>query len=126
MSILKIETPDIAKFLAEDELEAIQPAISAAHNLLVGRTGPGSQYLGWLDLPKTVQSQVTRIKEAAAAIRSTSDALVVVGIGGSYLGARAAIEALAGSFHNLSQGKTKIFYAGHNLSGTYHAELLDS
>lgn len=111
--------------IQEHEFSYIQPTVAAAHSLLESRKGPGSEFLGWLDLPETAGSQVEMIKDAAENIKATSDALVVIGIGGSYLGARAAVEALGGSLHNHKEGRVKIFFAGHNLSSAYHTDLLD-
>lgn len=120
-----LNTAGIEDFIMEDELLALQPAIDSAHNLLTEKRGPGSEYLGWLDLPTTAMTQVPEIMQAAERIKATSDALVVIGIGGSYLGSRAAIEALGHSFHNLKGNATKVLFAGHNLSSSYHADLLD-
>jgi len=120
-----LTTGGLESFLCGHELKYLQPAVTAAHKQLTDRTGPGSEFLGWLDLPDLAKTQVESIQQAAKAIRSKSDALVVIGIGGSYLGARAAIEALGNSFHNLKDGNTKVFFAGHNLSSTYHGDLLD-
>lgn len=120
-----LDTSRLRPLLSNSIIEDSQEAILAAHNLLTNRTGPGSEFLGWLDLPNTARSLSPMIKQAANSIKANSDALVVIGIGGSYLGARATIEALSNSFYNQYQNTTKIFYAGHNLSSTYHAELLD-
>ncbi|MGI6366708.1 MAG: glucose-6-phosphate isomerase [Bacillota bacterium] len=120
-----LNTEGLAPFLRGHELRYLEPAVAAAHRQLADRTGPGSEFLGWLDLPEQAKAQTESIRQAAEAIRRQSDALVVIGIGGSYLGARAAIEALGNSFHNLQDGKTKVFFAGHNLSSAYHADLLD-
>jgi len=120
-----LDTAGVRDFITEDKLLAAQPQVNAAHNLLTEKRGPGSECLGWLDLPDTAMSWVPGIKSAAQRIRESSDALVVIGIGGSYLGSRAAIEALGDSFHNLKGDVTKVFFAGHNLSSSYHADLLD-
>lgn len=123
MTKISLDTAGITPFVRQHELDNLQPALWAAHNLLHERSGPGSEFLGWLDLPEVAKAQVEDIQRTAEEIQSRSDALVVIGIGGSYLGARAAIEALGNSFHTLGQG-TKVFFAGHNLSSTYHADLL--
>lgn len=125
MTYISLDTSGLRPFLGTNEVEYLQPAVSAAHNLLMSRTGPGREFLGWLDLPEAVRAQAAEIKETADAIKAASDALVVIGIGGSYLGARAALEALGSSFHNLRADTTKVFFAGHNLSSTYHADLMD-
>ena len=92
----------------------------AARQLLLSKKGPGNDFLGWIDLPKkTTEAEIARIEEAAAAIRK-NEALVVVGIGGSYLGARAVIEALTPPFGNAFE----VYFAGHQLDADYHAGLL--
>jgi len=124
-SKITLVTTGLQPFISGDELENIQPAVTAAHNLLTNKTGPGSEFLGWLDLPDTGKAQVASIKKAAESIKTKSQVLVVIGIGGSYLGARAAIEALGNSFHNLKNDSIKVFFAGHNLSSKYHADLIE-
>jgi len=104
--------------------------VRAAHRMLHERTGPGHEFTGWLDLPlRYDRDEFRRIQEAAARIRSDSDALVVIGIGGSYLGARATVEALGHAFHNLlpreRRGAPQIFFAGTDLSPRYLKELFD-
>lgn len=125
LSNISLDASGLKSFLQTYELHYLQPAVTAAHEQLASRTGPGSEFLGWLDLPEEAESQVELINNAAETIRANSDALVVIGIGGSYLGAKAAIEALGDNFRNLKGANTKVFFAGHNLSSTYHADLLD-
>ena len=125
-NLLCFDGPFPRESISEKQLEAIQHQITAAHDLLMGRSGPGSKYLGWLELPETCQSELPGIIEAADIITEQSEVLVVVGVGGSYLGSRAAIEGLAGSFHNYNKGAPKVFFAGNNLSSSYHAELIDT
>jgi glucose-6-phosphate isomerase len=92
----------------------------SAHKMLHEKTGLGSDYLGWVDLPLNYdKSEFERIKQAAERIKKHSDALVVIGIGGSYLGARSAIESLSHSFHNQMNNKTHVYFAGQNISSTY-------
>jgi glucose-6-phosphate isomerase len=98
--------------------------------MLHNKTGPGSDFTGWVDLPKVYdRDEFARIKAAAERIKSDSEALVVIGIGGSYLGARAAIEALAHSFHNLmprsKRNTPEIYFVGNSISSTYMAELFE-
>lgn len=117
-------------FVREEEVSYLEPQVRAAHDLLHGRSGPGKEYLGWVDLPKEYdRAEFAAIKEVAQKIKADSDALVVIGIGGSYLGARAAIEMLAHSFHNLlPKGKRpgpEIYFVGNNISSTYLAHLLE-
>lgn len=110
--------------IAEHELAELQPAVTAAHKQLVEKSGPGAEFLGWLDLPKEVAVQVPRIKALAELIRATAPNLVVVGVGGSYLGAKATIDALTGPFRVLKDSALRVFYAGHTLSGGYLAGLI--
>lgn len=116
-------------FVGQHEVDYLAGAVKNAHDQLRGGTGAGSDYLGWIDLPVNYdKEEFARIKQAAAKIQSDSDVLVVIGIGGSYLGARAAIEMLSHSFYNmLPDGKRKtpqIFFAGNNISSTYVTHLL--
>ena len=119
-----------AKAMATDaDIAAIKDQVVAAKATLVNKTGEGNDFLGWIDLPVDYdKEEFARIKKAAAKIQADSDVLVVIGIGGSYLGARAAIEALRHSFYNSvdkSIRKTpEIYYAGSNISSTYMAHLL--
>ncbi|EOD00306.1 glucose-6-phosphate isomerase [Caldisalinibacter kiritimatiensis] len=124
-------TLDYSNALIKDyELDYIKGQISNAHKMLHEKTGAGNDFLGWVDYPVNYdKEEFDRIKKAAEKIRSNSDVFIVVGIGGSYLGARAAIEALSHSFHNsLSKEKRnapEIYFVGNNISGTYLKHLLD-
>ena len=113
--------------IALPDLLAMEREVENAHEMLMEGTGAGSEYRGWLDLPTEIQMlEPDRIRKAAEKIREESDACVVVGIGGSYLGCRAAIELLQGADRNLGKGKgdPQIFYAGNNLSSRYWNDLL--
>lgn len=117
-------------FIKDHELEQMEPAVLTAHDQLHQGSGAGSDFLGWVDLPTAYdREEFTRIQQAADRIRSNSDALVVVGIGGSYLGARAAIEWLTHSFHNQlpaeKRGGTEVYFAGHHISASYLSHLFD-
>ena len=117
-------------FFSKDEVDALQPYVDLAHQMLHEKTGLGNDFLGWVDLPKNYdKEEFARIKKAAKKIQSDSDVLVVIGIGGSYLGARAAIECLGHSFrNNLTKEERKtpeIYFAGNNISSTYLMDLLD-
>lgn len=120
-----------AKFMvSDDELKAMTKRVLDAKDMLVNHTGAGNDFLGWLDLPINYdKEEFARIKKAAKKIQSDSEILIVIGIGGSYLGARAAIEALRHSFYNVidkSMRKTpQIFFAGNNISSTYLEHLLE-
>lgn len=112
------------------ELAYLEEHVRIAHRMLHERTGPGAEFAGWLDLPERAdREELRRIGDAAARIRSQSDALVVIGTGGSYLGARAAVEALGHTFHNLlppeRRGGPQIFWAGTDLSPRYLTELFE-
>ena len=117
-------------FFAKEEIDALQPYVDVAHEMLHNKTGLGNDFLGWIDLPNNYdKEEFARIKKAAEKIQSDSDVLVVIGIGGSYLGARAAIECLGHSFrNNLSKDDRKtpeIYFAGNNISSTYLMDLID-
>ena len=117
-------------FFAKEEIDALQPYVDVAHEMLHNKTGLGNDFLGWIDLPNNYdKEEFARIKKAAEKIQSDSDVLIVIGIGGSYLGARAAIECLDHSFrNNLNKEERKtpeIYYAGNNISSTYLMDLLD-
>ena len=119
-----------AGFLAEHEVKYFDSFIRSAHDMLHNKTGAGKDFLGWLELPINYdRNEFERIKAAAQKIKSDSDALIVIGIGGSYLGARAAIEMLSHSFYNmLPKDKRKtpeIYFVGNSISSTYMADLLE-
>ena len=116
----------LAKFVKDSEFEAIWPQVKTAHEMLEGRTGPGNDFLGWVDLPVNYdKEEFARIKAAAEKICSDSDVLVVIGIGGSYLGARAAIEAIKGQMYDCTCKKTpQIFFAGNSISPAYLQDIL--
>ena len=98
---VKMNGKHLAPFISEDEYKALFPQVKLAHELLHSGQGQGNDFLGWLDLPVNYdKEEFARIKKAAAKIISDSDVLIVIGIGGSYLGARAAIEALKGTLYN--------------------------
>lgn len=118
-------------FIGQHEIDNLAPAVKLAHEQLHNGMGAGSDYLGWIRLPFDYdKEEFSRIQAAAKQIQSDSDALVVIGIGGSYLGARAAIEMLQHSFYNtLSKDQRKtpqIFFAGNNISSTYVTHLLQA
>ena len=115
---VKLNTKYLAPFVAEHELEAIAPLVEAADKTLAGRKGPGSDFLGWIDLPVDYdKEEFARIKAAAERIRKSSEVLIVIGIGGSYLGARAVIEALRSSMYNsLNTDTPDIYYIGNTIN----------
>ena len=110
-----------------DELKGMEPMVKAAHEMIVNKNGLGNDFLGWVDLPVDYdKEEFERIKKAAAKIKSDSEVLVVIGIGGSYLGARAAIELLRSTLYNsLAKDTPKIFFAGNSISPTYLNEVIE-
>lgn len=124
---IKLNTKFASAFIGDDEYKAISSQVSAAHELLNSRKGPGNDFLGWVDLPVDYdKEEFARIKKAAEKIKSDSDILVVIGIGGSYLGARAAIEFLKSHYYNNKKKDTPdIYFAGNSISSTALAELLE-
>lgn len=117
--------------LPDFEVEQFSEEALFARDTLLNKTGPGCEFTGWVELPETYdRTEFEAIKKAAEKIRKESSALVVCGIGGSYLGAAAAIDFLKGSMHNLKQagkeeGDLQIFFAGNNMSPGYIADVLN-
>ena len=119
-----------APFISDEEVANIEGQVMAAKELLVSKTGAGNDFLGWIDLPVNYdKDEFARIKKAAEKIQNDSEVLLVIGIGGSYLGARAAIEFLRHSFYNViskDQRKTpEIYFCGNSISSTYVKDLMD-
>ena len=117
-------------FIKEHEIDSMKEIVGNARDILVGGTGAGNDYIGWVDLPVDYdKEEFARIQKAAEKIKSDSEVLVVIGIGGSYLGARAAIEFLRhGFYNNVSREIRKtpeIYYAGNSISSTYLKGLID-
>ena len=117
-------------FFNENELKQIKPYVELANEVLTSKSGAGNDFLGWVDLPENYdKDEFARIKKAAEKIKNDSEVLVVIGIGGSYLGAKAAIEFLSHSFYNnLPKDKRKtpeIYFAGTNMSGVYLQHLIE-
>lgn len=120
----------LEKFAGQHELDYLQGQVTEADKLLREGTGPGSDFLGWMDLPENYdKEEFARIQAAAEKIKSDSEVLVVIGIGGSYLGARAAIDFLSNHFVNLQTAEERkapqILYAGNSISSTYLADLVE-
>ncbi|MFD1851373.1 glucose-6-phosphate isomerase [Oceanobacillus bengalensis] len=123
---ISFDISNALSFMKESEVDHLSEFVRVAHGYLHEKKGPGSNYLGWVDLPLNYdKDEFVRIKQAAKRIQNQSDALIVIGIGGSYLGARSAIEALSHSFHNQMNDKTKVYFAGHNISSTYISHLFE-
>lgn len=117
--------------IGQDELTSMKAAVLAARDTLENKKGAGNDFLGWIDLPEDYdKGEFARIQKAAEKIQSDSEVLVVIGIGGSYLGARAAIEFLRHCFYNSVDKKVRktpeIYYAGNSISGTYLSQLIET
>ena len=113
-------------FINENEIVGITPAVYAAHDTVNNKDGLGNDFLGWVTLPEDYdKEEFARIKKAAEKIKKDTDILIVIGIGGSYLGARAAIEFLKGPFYNnLRKDVPEIYFAGNSISGSYLDDIL--
>ena len=130
MKNIKLDYSKIFNFINEDEIENIKNEIETAAENLENKSGQGNDFLGWLNLPINYdKDEFQRIKKAAEKIKKDSEVLVVIGIGGSYLGARAVIEALSHSFYNSKEIKNRkhpeIYFAGQNISGRYLKHLIE-
>ena len=120
-----LNTKHLSSFISEEEYAAIYPQVEAAHKQLEAKNGPGSDFLGWMTLPRDYdKEEFARIKAAAAKIREDSDVLVVAGIGGSYLGARAVVEAVKGMYHNELEDGLKIYFCGNSISPSYLNDII--
>ncbi len=130
MEKISLDYSKIRNFISEEELNQIKEKVMGAAKKLEERIGKGNNFLGWLDLPVNYdKDEFSRIKKAAERIKNNSEVLVVIGIGGSYLGARAVIECLNHSFYNsLLKSKRKtpeIYFVGQNISGKYLKDLIE-
>lgn len=128
---LKLDLSKVQPYAKLDELDCMGAMVKVAHDTLHNKTGAGNDFLGWLDLPVNYdKEEFERIKNASERIKKNSDVLIVIGIGGSYLGARAAIEMLNNNFYNVlgNEKRTtpKVFFVGNNISSTYLADLLEA
>lgn len=126
MGNLKFSYKNALDFISEQEIFDMQDKVKAAHDMLMNKTGAGNDFLGWIILPEEYdKEEFDRIKKAAERIKSDSEVLVVIGIGGSYLGARAAIEMLKSPFKTAQdEKKPEIVYAGNSISSSYLSSLL--
>lgn len=122
---VKYNGKHLTKFIRPEEYDTIFPQVELAHQQLESRSGAGNDFLGWLDLPVNYdKEEFARIKEAAKKIREDSDVLLVAGIGGSYLGARAVVEAVKGLYHNDTEDGLKIYFCGNTISPTYLNDII--
>lgn len=130
MGTIKFDYSKALGFFKQHEIDCMQTYVDAAHCMIHEKTGLGNDFLGWVELPNNYdKEEFSRIKKAADKITSDSDVLLVIGIGGSYLGARAAIEMVSHSFRNNLEREDRkspqIYYVGNNISSTYMMDLLD-
>ncbi len=124
---LRFQYSHLSGFLSEEEIMLMQDEIDISHSLLIEKAGKGNEFLGWIDLPGRIEETLINAIEAdAKELREKAEVIIVVGIGGSYLGSRAVIEALSSPFSSFENaGKNPVvIYAGHNISQDYHASLL--
>ncbi|MBN2357104.1 glucose-6-phosphate isomerase, partial [candidate division KSB1 bacterium] len=122
--MLSLDTTFLQDIISESDFKSVEQKVASIHSSLFQRTCPGSDFLGWLDLPFRVdEKELASIQQLADEIRSQADCLLVIGIGGSYLGARAVIEALTPAL-TPNHAELQILYAGHHLSADYTAELM--
>ena len=125
MTHIQLDYRKTLEFFGEHEMQQQQEVVSTIHNIIHKGTGAGNDFLGWLDLPVDYdKDEFSRILEASKRVKENSEVLVVIGIGGSYLGARAAIEMLTSSFRN-SDEYPEIVFVGNHLSSTYTQQLVD-
>ena len=130
MKSLSLDYSNLCGFVTEDEINSIEGALKSAHEALTNGTGEGNDFLGWLKLPFDYdKDEFERIKKAAEKIKNDSEILIVIGIGGSYLGAKAAIDVLSDNFYNLlpkdKRKNPQILFAGNSISGSYLAQLVE-
>lgn len=124
---VKLNDSRLAPFVGENEIKEMEALVKCAHDLIESKKGAGSDFLGFIDLPKTYdRAEFEEIIKSAEQIKSDSDILVVIGIGGSYLGARSAIELVCGVHHNqLNKDVPQILYVGNNMSSAYYNDILE-
>ncbi|MBC1605597.1 glucose-6-phosphate isomerase [Listeria rocourtiae] len=130
MTHIQFDYSNALKFFEQHEIDYLQPAVTAAHDALHNGTGAGNEYLGWINLPRDYdKEEFARIQKAATKIKEDSEVLIVIGIGGSYLGARAAIETLNHAFYNVldkdKRQAPQVFFAGNSISSSYLHDLIE-
>ncbi len=123
---VRVDTQHLSGFVGENEYKALAPQVKLAHEMLHNGTGLGNDFIGWVDLPTNYdKEEFARIKEAAKRIQANSQVFIVIGIGGSYLGARAAIEFLKSpNYNNMKKDTPDIYFTGNSISSTALSELL--
>ena len=124
---MELKMNGLWRYVQDDEIHDAEPLVKVAQDTLESRKGAGNDFLGWLDLPENYdREEFAHIKQAAEKIRRTADVLIVIGIGGSYLGARAAIEFVKGQMYNQvrPEGTPEVYFAGNNISSSYLNDLV--
>ncbi len=122
---MKLELTHTNSFVNKEKIQSYESQVASTYNTIYNRTGAGNDFLGWVNLPSEIdESLVSDIEKTASELRKKSEIFVVIGIGGSYLGARAVIEALQNHFAPLTDAKPLVVYAGHNMSEDYLRELI--
>ena len=122
---MKLELTHTYPFIGKEIIQSYESKVASTYNTIYNRTGAGNDFLGWVNLPSEIdESLIADIERTASELRKKSEVFVVIGIGGSYLGARAVIEALQNHFAPLSDEKPLVLYAGHNMSEDYLSELM--
>ncbi|WP_408007454.1 glucose-6-phosphate isomerase [Pseudalkalibacillus sp. A8] len=129
-SLIRFDYTTALSFIGQHEIDHLTDQVKTAHEALHNGTGAGNDFLGWVDLPENYdREEFSRIQKAAEKIKSDSQVLLVIGIGGSYLGARAAIEMLNHSFYNMlnqeERNTPQVIFVGHHISSTYVQDLFD-
>ena len=123
--VMKLELTHTNSFVNKEMMQSYESQVASTYNTIYNRTGAGNDFLGWVNLPSEIdESLIADIEKTAADLRKKSEIFVVIGIGGSYLGARAVIEALQNHFAPLTDAKPLVVYAGHNMSEDYLHELM--
>jgi glucose-6-phosphate isomerase len=126
MSDLSLDYQNTLATLTESQISELQPEVDKLHQELEAKKGKGCDYLGWLHLPSLYEEKLLAdILEVAQQIRNEAEALVCIGIGGSYLGSKAAIDFLSSPFANGAGKGTQVYFAGHNISSDYISNLID-
>ncbi len=130
MNSISLDYKNLCGIVTDEEIKSMKDAVQTAHEKLTSGTGEGNDFLGWLTLPFDYdKEEFAKILKAAEKIKSDSDVLIVIGIGGSYLGAKAVIDMLSNNFYNLLSKEDRktpqIFFAGNSISGSYLAQLVD-
>ncbi len=119
---VKVNNKFIKEFVDANEVSALEDFVAATHKKIHDKTGAGAEFLGWLDWPSNMdEAELSRLEEVADKVKNDAEVLIVIGIGGSYLGTKAVQDLLLPAFNN---GGTEVIFAGHNISGRYLEELL--